>query len=247
MDTTVMIIIAVVALLLIIGVAGFMMSKKKDEEKETDEKKTGSAPASGTTPPDPVIPNVDCKVSDWNSCSAACGGGKQTRTILVQPSGNGKLCGQLEQACNTFPCMVVPPTFSIKSQKTNQFCADEVNRVICDRNASLGWEKFTAEKTADNFYILKGGQQGKFCKVDVNNANPVLSCNESDKTKATLFTLNSHFEKNNNDVMVEVPNVLQLRVKGYDNLCTPKDDKVVTCAFDTPYTGRADTYTFAQA
>ena len=55
----------------------------------------------------------DCKVSDWNewtSCTAPCGGGKQTRTrTVVQPSiGDGKACPSLteEKECNTNKCPV---------------------------------------------------------------------------------------------------------------------------------------------
>ncbi|GMV42537.1 MAG: hypothetical protein AMXMBFR64_42530 [Myxococcales bacterium] len=56
---------------------------------------------------------VDCQVSawsDWSECSAACGGGSQTRTrtVTVEPSGAGAACPPLseEAACNTHPCPV---------------------------------------------------------------------------------------------------------------------------------------------
>jgi len=55
----------------------------------------------------------DCQVSDWNewtSCTAPCGGGKQTRTrTVIQPSvGDGKACPSLVEAkeCNTNKCPV---------------------------------------------------------------------------------------------------------------------------------------------
>jgi len=56
---------------------------------------------------------VDCKVSNWNewsSCTASCGGGKQTRsrTILVASSGGGKECPVLSetQDCNIGKCPI---------------------------------------------------------------------------------------------------------------------------------------------
>lgn len=56
---------------------------------------------------------VDCQVSDWNewsSCTASCGGGKQTRsrTILQHNSGGGKECPILTetQSCNNQLCPV---------------------------------------------------------------------------------------------------------------------------------------------
>ncbi len=61
------------------------------------------------SPPAPV----DCVVSAWSSfssCSAACGGGTQTRTrTVITPAANGgAACPVLEesQACNGFPCPV---------------------------------------------------------------------------------------------------------------------------------------------
>jgi len=54
---------------------------------------------------------VDCKVStwsDWNTCSATCGGGDQARyrNVLIPSTGGGADCGPLEQhqQCNTQLC-----------------------------------------------------------------------------------------------------------------------------------------------
>jgi len=70
------------------------------------------ASCSGSSPPPPGPAPVDCVVSewgDWSECTETCGGGtqKKTRTITVEPKGNGASCPTpLEQTedCNTEPC-----------------------------------------------------------------------------------------------------------------------------------------------
>jgi hypothetical protein len=53
---------------------------------------------------------VDCIWSDWSACSAACGGGTQTRSIAVQAANGGLECeGPTSQACNTQGCPPPPP------------------------------------------------------------------------------------------------------------------------------------------
>lgn len=58
-------------------------------------------------PPPPPAP-VNCQLSAWSTCSAPCGGGTQTRTVVSQPQYGGVPCSDftLEQACNTQPCPV---------------------------------------------------------------------------------------------------------------------------------------------
>jgi hypothetical protein len=66
-----------------------------------------------TRPCDAGPCGVDCVTSDWSEygeCNVLCGGGEQTRTrtILVEPEGDGAACGVLQdsRACNTQPCDV---------------------------------------------------------------------------------------------------------------------------------------------
>jgi len=49
---------------------------------------------------------VDCQVSEWSECSAECGGGSRTRTILVEPQNGGAPCPPLVEECNTDPCPI---------------------------------------------------------------------------------------------------------------------------------------------
>jgi len=60
--------------------------------------------------------------------------------------------------------------YALKMPDTDgKYCADEDDKVICDR-AKIGdsqgksWESFTIEKVdGTNFYVLKGGKNGKYC------------------------------------------------------------------------------------
>eukprot|EP01004_Peranema_trichophorum_P007321 NODE_60_length_4100_cov_55.328640_g50_i0.p1 GENE.NODE_60_length_4100_cov_55.328640_g50_i0~~NODE_60_length_4100_cov_55.328640_g50_i0.p1 ORF type:complete len:1365 (-),score=567.13 NODE_60_length_4100_cov_55.328640_g50_i0:5-3496(-) len=70
-------------------------------------------PLSETQPCNLSSCSVDCVMGDWSSwseCDATCGGGKQsrTRTVLVQPVGEGRVCGNTFESanCNTNPCPV---------------------------------------------------------------------------------------------------------------------------------------------
>lgn len=53
---------------------------------------------------EPATDPVDCVVSSFGACSASCGGGTQTRTIITPPANGGAACPALSQACNTQPC-----------------------------------------------------------------------------------------------------------------------------------------------
>jgi hypothetical protein len=64
-----------------------------------------------TPTPTPAPPVIDCVVTDWQdwgSCSAACGGGMQSRSrqIVTEPQNGGAACPVLteERACNEQPC-----------------------------------------------------------------------------------------------------------------------------------------------
>jgi len=65
--------------------------------------------------PVPVPASVNCVGSwgDWSACSAACGGGKKSRTyaVTIPASGNGNACikqnGEIDEVnCNSDPCPI---------------------------------------------------------------------------------------------------------------------------------------------
>lgn len=51
-------------------------------------------------------PPVNCVVSEWGACSADCGGGTRTRTIITPASNGGDPCPALSEECNTDSCIV---------------------------------------------------------------------------------------------------------------------------------------------
>ena len=62
-------------------------------------------------------------------------------------------------------------TYSFKGG--NKYCADEDNRIICNRGGIGGWEKFEISKNSDGTYSLKGGKGGKYCADEGNT----IKCN----------------------------------------------------------------------
>jgi hypothetical protein len=50
---------------------------------------------------------LDCKLSDWSTCSKPCGSGTQSRTVAIQAANGGKSCpnpNELTRICNTQAC-----------------------------------------------------------------------------------------------------------------------------------------------
>jgi len=62
-------------------------------------------------------------------------------------------------------------TYSFKGD--NKYCADEDDRIICNRDGIGGWEKFEISKNSDGTYSLKGGKGGKYCADEGNT----IKCN----------------------------------------------------------------------
>jgi len=58
--------------------------------------------------------------------------------------------------------------YTLTGGKDNKYCADEGNRVICNRNAIGPWEKFKLEKQNDGRYALRGGKDNKYCADEGN-------------------------------------------------------------------------------
>ena len=62
-------------------------------------------------------------------------------------------------------------TYSFKGD--NKYCADEDDKIICNRDSIGSWEKFEISKNSDGTYSLKGGKGGKYCADEGNT----IKCN----------------------------------------------------------------------
>lgn len=81
------------------------------DNNSTDFSAASPLPRNTASPINTCSTPVDCIVSEWSEwsdCSAACGGGTQTRTrtVVTPPSGGGVACPELEESrsCNEDPC-----------------------------------------------------------------------------------------------------------------------------------------------
>merc|ERR1711988_1119135 len=63
---------------------------------------------------------------------------------------------------------IIGKTVSLMGGRRNKYCADEGNRVVCNRNRALQWEKFTIVSASRRRgrVALKGGRHGKYCADD---------------------------------------------------------------------------------
>lgn len=94
---------------------------------------------------------VDCVVSPWSSCSAACGQtGKITRTVITPASNGGKACPPLEDLCRGPVC---PPPINCELTKWSPCSA------LCS----------TASVTGSQIrsIVVKAANGGKACPPDL--------------------------------------------------------------------------------
>jgi len=63
-----------------------------------------------------------------------------------------------------------------------KWCADEGDKVKCDRSAIGGWEKFTLSKHGSGFK-LKGGKDGKWCRRVSNK----IRCDRKGMRSGAMF------------------------------------------------------------
>merc|ERR1712166_1188769 len=65
--------------------------------------------------------------------------------------------------------------FAIRGGKGNKLCADEYNRIICNRNRIGQWEKFKAQDAGGGDIALRGGKHNKLCADETNR----IKCNRN--------------------------------------------------------------------
>lgn len=59
-------------------------------------------------------------------------------------------------------------TYYITSERSNRNCADEGNRIICNRGHVGSWEKYTIRNYGNGRYSIIGGRNRRYCTDDGN-------------------------------------------------------------------------------
>jgi len=174
---------------------------------ETPASGGAACPALTENQPCNTTPCVNCEVNpwgDWSSCSAACGGGTQTRSRTVEtPASGGAACPALteNQPCNAYSCphIIINDSYkNLNCSELQQYCDDPTQgfnvRAVCPQtcknpicfDASLQKpskdcpEQWWSGKDHD-FFMQKlcnaAAHAGKCCSVDKNN--PSNQCNKA--------------------------------------------------------------------
>lgn len=74
--------------------------------------------------------------------------------------------------------------YNIKGGQFGKYCADEGNRIVCNRDAALDWEKFYLIQNGDS-YNIKGGKDNKFC----SDGGDGVACNTDNTDTWEQFKL----------------------------------------------------------
>jgi hypothetical protein len=138
---------------------------------------------------------INCVLGSWTNeggCSKTCGSGEmqQTNAILTNPAHGGKACGPRRR---TVKCIAAACPINgirkFKGGRSGKFCADEGNRIVCNRGAVGSWEKFNISRFGDK-YLLRG-RSGKFCADEGNR----IVCNRHFPGAWEKFNIVKHGDK----------------------------------------------------
>ncbi len=121
----------------------------------------------------------NCKYVSMNKAGTLCWGKSSLgrsrpntdRINYVKPAALGKVgrVGSGKVGTVGKSRGIRPPTqISLKGGRSGKWCADEGNRIICNRGGIGAWEKFTIVDLGGNKAALKGGKSGKWCADEGN-------------------------------------------------------------------------------
>jgi hypothetical protein len=81
----------------------------------------------------------------------------------------------------------------------DRYCADEDNRVICNRNGLGQWERFTVHtnQRRRGYIALQGGKSNRYCANDGANGASTIKCNRNGIGQWERFSVYNVGENNN--------------------------------------------------
>jgi hypothetical protein len=126
----------------------------------------------------------------WGKSKAANSRPQGDRMNFFKPAVSGPIVQTGGVASPPPPPPPAPAfqTFSLRGGKGNKFCADEGNRVICNRDAVGAWEKFKFEPLGGNVFAIRGGKDNKYCADDADQ----MRCNRNAIGAWEKFTVQTH-------------------------------------------------------
>jgi hypothetical protein len=122
-------------------------------------------------------------IAEKQAADAAAADAEQKRLALVAEKAAADKAAA-DKAAAAAAEMLPNGVYTLRGGRGGKLCADEGNRVICNRDAVGAWEKFTIEKHGDKF-SLKGGRNGKQCADDAHT----VQCNRPHVQGWEKFTL----------------------------------------------------------
>ncbi|MAD33197.1 MAG: hypothetical protein CMJ88_05515, partial [Planctomycetes bacterium] len=100
-----------------------------------------------------------CPASGWRAEARCPPGG-------VKGGKNGKL---------RVPALRHGMRVAMRGGRWNRYCADEINRIRCNRNRIGGWERFWVTNAGSGLVALKGGHWYRWCADEINT----VKCNRN--------------------------------------------------------------------
>jgi len=102
-----------------------------------------------------------------------------------QIAGNADIIDYLLSRPYPIPAQIATGVYSLNGGRTKKFCADEGNRMICDRDGIGAWERTEIINLGEGYYNLRGGRNNKFC-ADEGDA---IRCNRDGASTWETFKI----------------------------------------------------------
>ena len=80
-----------------------------------------------------------------------------------QMGGSNDISNYLLTHPYPYPAKLLDGMYAFVGGRSNKYCADEGNQIICNRDELGPWEKMQLTNLGDGNYTIKGGKNGKYC------------------------------------------------------------------------------------